>query len=184
MRLFHCIWKAVLGRRLASPICTFHLGISLGSRSREQQPRPLKGPGALLSSLPAFKRPIGRPEVPKGRGEVPQQPSNELGGRLRRKFSPSAVPEPPLTDGRAKTTYDGRLIRAALFAALRGQPTRARCRPALHTKGPEGARQLDSVALNSLTNTKKTHSSSTGDHHAEHNTRRRTVHHRKHRGSN
>ena len=26
-----------------------------------------------------------------------------------------------------------------LFAALRGQPARARCRPALHTKGPEGA---------------------------------------------
>ena len=25
-----------------------------------------------------------------------------------------------------------------LFAALRGQPARARCRPALHTKGPEG----------------------------------------------
>ena len=30
MRLFHCTWKAVLGRRLASPICAFHLGISLG----------------------------------------------------------------------------------------------------------------------------------------------------------
>ena len=29
MRLFHCTWKAVLGRRLASPICAFHLGISL-----------------------------------------------------------------------------------------------------------------------------------------------------------
>ena len=29
MRLFHCTWKAVLGRRLASPMCAFHLGISL-----------------------------------------------------------------------------------------------------------------------------------------------------------
>ena len=34
MRLFHCTWKAVLGRRLASPICAFHLGISLGRRVR------------------------------------------------------------------------------------------------------------------------------------------------------
>ena len=48
------------------------------------------------------------------------------------------------TDGRAKTTHAGRLIRAALFAAPRGieqqakQPARARCRPALHTKGSEG----------------------------------------------
>ena len=29
MRLFHCTWKAVLGHRLPSPICAFHLGFSL-----------------------------------------------------------------------------------------------------------------------------------------------------------
>ena len=29
VRFFLCTWKAVLGRRLASPICAFHLGISL-----------------------------------------------------------------------------------------------------------------------------------------------------------
>ena len=32
---------------------------------------------------------------------MPQQPSNELGGCLRRKFSPSAAPKPPPTDGAA-----------------------------------------------------------------------------------
>ena len=36
MRLFHCTWKAVLGRRLASPICAFHLGISLDIIDEEQ----------------------------------------------------------------------------------------------------------------------------------------------------
>ena len=41
----------LLGRRLASPICAFHLGISLGSRSREQQPRPLKGPSITTTHL-------------------------------------------------------------------------------------------------------------------------------------
>ena len=55
------------------------------------------------------KRPLGRPQVTKGQGKVPQQPSNELGGCLRRKLSPSTVPEPPLTDGMTVTTHDGRL---------------------------------------------------------------------------
>ena len=35
MRLFHCTWKAVLGRRLASPICAFHLDFSLGTKQGE-----------------------------------------------------------------------------------------------------------------------------------------------------
>ena len=64
------------------------------------------------------------------------------------------------------------------------QPARARCWPALHTKA-QRARKLDGTALNTPANTKKMNSSSTtGDHHAEHDTRRRTVHRRKHRGSN
>ena len=40
MRFFLCAWKAVLGRRLASPICAFHLGISLGC-----------GPGSITLGL-------------------------------------------------------------------------------------------------------------------------------------
>ena len=48
-----------------------------------------------------------RLQVQKGR-EVLQRPSNELGGCLPRKFSPSAVPDE--TDQRqGKTTHDGRL---------------------------------------------------------------------------
>ena len=39
MRLFHCTWKAVLGRRLASPICAFHLGISLVREAVNYWPR-------------------------------------------------------------------------------------------------------------------------------------------------
>ena len=73
----------------------------------------------------------------KGR-KVLQQPANELGGCLRRKPNPSAVPDD--TDrrqGKNDPRWAAQLSR--LFAALRGQPARARCRPALHTKGPEGA---------------------------------------------
>ena len=49
----------------------------------------------------------------------------------------------------------------------------------LHTKGPD----LNSAALSAPDNTKETNTT-TGDHHAEQNTRRRTVHRRKHRGIN
>ena len=45
-------------------------------------------------------------------------------------------------------------------------------------QGPE----LDSAALSTPDNTKETNPTTTGDHHAEQNTRRRTVHRRKHRG--
>ena len=38
--------------------------------------------------------------------------------------------------GKNDSRWAARMSR--LFAALRGQPARARCRPALHTKGPEG----------------------------------------------
>ena len=44
----------------------------LGSRSREQEPGPLKGPGALLSFLPASKRPIGRPQATEGQKSTRQ----------------------------------------------------------------------------------------------------------------
>ena len=73
MRLFHCTWKAVLGRRLASPICAFHLGISLGSigrplsrvgfvfqnhypRFRGAPFRPFRGPLTPTRSMGAGKR--------------------------------------------------------------------------------------------------------------------------------
>ena len=46
-------------------------------------------------------------------------------------------------------------------------------------QGPEG----DSAALSAPAYTQETNTT-TGDHHAEHNTRRRTVHRRKHRGNN
>ena len=92
-------------------------------------------------------------------------------------LSPSTVPEPPLTDGRAKKTPDGRLDRAAHFAARIGQPAQSTLLTNLHTKGPD----LNSAALSTPANTKETNTT-TGDHHVEHNSRRRTVHRRKHRG--
>ena len=51
--------------------------------------------------------------------KVLQQPSNAPGAALGGNSAPSAVPEPPLTDGGVKTTSHGRLIRAVLFVALR-----------------------------------------------------------------
>ena len=44
--------------------------------------------------------------------------------------------------------------------------------------GPEG----DSAALSAPAYTQETNPTTTGDHHAKHNTRRRTVHRRKRRG--
>ena len=49
----------------------------------------------------------------------------------------------------------------------------------LQTPRAQRQRQLDSTVY-----TKKTNTISTGDHHVEHDTRRRTVHRRKYRGSN
>ena len=58
------------------------------------------------------------------------------------------------------------------------QPARARCWPALHTKGPE----YDSAALSTPANTQETNTTNR-NHHAAPNTRLRTVHRRKHRGN-
>ena len=145
------------------------------SRTNEDSSRP----------LPAFKTPIRTPSGTKRAGKVPQQPSTELGGCLRRKLSPSTVPERPLTDGRAKTTLDGRLNRAALFAALTGRHTGQTARQStLLTSFAHQGPDLNSAALSTPANTKETNPTTTGDHHVEHNSRRRTVHRRKHRGGN
>ena len=53
-------------------------------------------------------------------------------------------------------------------------PNRTARQSKLHTKGPE----LYSAALSTPANTKETNPTTTGDHHAEHNSRRRTVHRR------
>ena len=50
-------------------------------------------------------------------------------------------------------------------------------------QGPIGRDKLNRVALSVPAHTQETNPT-TGDHHAEQNKRRRTVHHRKHRGSN
>ena len=52
VRFFLCTWKAVLGRRLASPICAFHLGISLGG--------PTNAVATFRATIPPAQRRRGR----------------------------------------------------------------------------------------------------------------------------
>ena len=76
---------------------------------RRHRPPPTGGRFCDTAATACVQEAPRTPSSTKSAGKVHQQPSNELGGCLRRKFSPSTVPEPPLTDGRAKTTHNGRL---------------------------------------------------------------------------
>ena len=105
---------------------------NLVSRSREQQATPW-----CVAWFPAgVQKARRRPQVTKGQGKYYRSPATRPG-------MSAAVMQPFCGARRHRPTAGQNGSRRAaqssrLFAALRGQPARARCRPALHTKGPEG----------------------------------------------